>query len=276
MAAGTLSKLGIYMGDQLSSRYQDQEILDCINKNDKARAKKIIKERNEKYQIWGVKKLRLWRWDQLFREPVYVVIFRDLFAVANRRVSLFNTPLLSELFNVIRLNFLLILFLRLTKRPVFVASYEKALLYPEDFVKGISEFIGIDAKEEKFNDAIQFINPSPSEYTTSPVNYRSVSKSRKIVGYIDKITTDSVTGWALSKDSQAPLRLELLVNGNRMQNTVANLPRPDVASADPGFHANCGFIFRLADKNALKTGDQIDICIEGADEGLINSPQKFV
>ncbi|MDO9103830.1 MAG: hypothetical protein Q7U57_02590 [Methylovulum sp.] len=274
MAAGVLSKLGVYMGDQLNSRYQDSSLLDCINRKDKKQAQKIIAERNRLYPVWGIKKLRLWRWDKLFRAPVYVVVFRDLCATANRRVTLFNTSLLSEMFKVLGLNFLLLVFLRLSKRPILIASYEKALLNPEDFVTNLSSFLGID-DPEKFTAAVQFINPSPSEYTTSPVNYRTARASRERLGYIDKLEPNRIAGWALSIATPEPLSVELLINGILKQTITANLPRPDVAREDDRFHERCGFIFRLADGQSLKHGDRIDVRIADTTDTLINSPQQF-
>lgn len=276
MAAGTLSKLGIYMGDQLSSRYQDSALLDCINRNDKKQAKQIIRERNEKYPVWGIKKLRLWRWDKLFREPVYVVIFRDLFATANRRVTLFNVPLFPEMFKILGLNLSLLFFLWLCKRPILIASYEKVLLNPEDFVQGLSLFLGLDDRA-KFIEAVQFINPSPSEYTSSLVNYRAVEeKNREYPGYIDLIEADTITGWAASTLNPNPVHLELLINGIHKQTVIANLARPDVKRQHARFHENCGFIFSLSGDDLLKSGDHIEIRIADTTQVLINSPQKFI
>lgn len=276
MAAGTLSKLGVYMGDQLSSRYQDSALLDCINRNDKKQAKKIIRERNEQHPVWGIKKLHLWRWDRLFREPVYVVIFRDLFATANRRSALFNVSLVTEMFKLLGLNFLLLVFLRLTKRPVLLASYEKALLYPEEFVKGLSSFLGLD-DQARIAEAVQFITPSPADYTTSPVNYRKAAQeSTDYLGYIEQVNTNQVSGWALSLSDAHPVIVELIVNGIPKQAIPAHLRRPDVAHEDPRFHENCGFAFRLVDDDCLKNGDVIDVRIADTTTALINSPQKFI
>ncbi len=275
MVAGVLAKLGVYMGEQLSSRYQDSMLLDCINRNDKRQAKKIIHERNGKYPVWGVKKLRLWRWDKLFREPVYVVIFRDIFATANRRVTLFNIELLTEMFKIVGLNFLLLVFLRLSKRPILIVSYEKALLFPEDFVTGLSLFLGLDDPVKKA-EAAQFINPSPTEYTASLLNYRANREKRAYLGYIDQLDVNLITGWALSTSNPHPVYLELFVNGVLKQSVTADLSRPDVASEDRRFHENCGFVFELSGDDSLNSGDIIDVRIAGSTEGLVNSPKEHL
>lgn len=274
MMAGVLSKLGIYMGEELTSRYQDSTLLDCIKRNDKKRAKKIILERNQSHSVWGIKKLRLWRWDNLFRKPVYVVIFRDLVATANRHATLFNVPLLPEMIKMFGQQFLLLLFVRLTKRPLFIASYEKALLYPEDLVPGLAAFLGLDHSREAVAEAIRFISPSPAGYTDSPINYRTAQQTRDQVGYIDRIEAGAISGWALSTKESKPVGLALFIDGKYQQTLTANLARPDVAAADSRFHENCGFVFRLADTR-LQGGERIDVRFADTDKGLLNSPRTY-
>lgn len=275
MVAGVLSKLGIYMGDGLSSRYQDSALLDCLARNDKKQAKRIIQERNSLYPVWGIKKLRLWRWNPLFREPVYVVVLRDLFATANRRVTIYNISLVKEMFKVLWLNFWLLLFLSFNKRPVFIASYEKALLNPENFVDGLAAFLGLDSTAQKA-EAVAFIKPSPATYTNTLVNYRAIEKNKDYVGYIDLLEPRRISGWALSTLHPEPVSVDVWVNGTLKQTATANLPRPDVASQNKRFHETCGFECLLDEADAFVADDQIDIRIAGMAISLNNSPQKFV
>lgn len=274
MVAGVLSKLGIYMGEKLSSRYQDQSLLDCMNRNDKKQAKTIIQERNQKFSIWGMKKLRLWRWNKLFREPVYIFIFRDIVATANRRVMLFEVSLLSEMFKILARNMLYVLFLRLTKRPVLIVSYEKALVYPYDFVEKLSHFLALENDPEKFTEAVNFIAPSPSEYTSTPVNH----KTKEFQGYIDRVQGNLVSGWGLSTLTTQPIQLELLVNGIYKKSTIANLSRPDVLANNDRkrFHENCGFLFKMSEGETLQKGDHIEVRTVVQKVNLINSPRVYM
>ncbi|MDD2724122.1 MAG: hypothetical protein PHH59_08905 [Methylovulum sp.] len=275
MVAGVLSKLGIYMGDGLSSRYQDTALLDCLDRNDKKQAKKIIQKRNNAYPVWGIKKLRLWQWRHLFRQPVYVVILRDLYATANRRVTIYNISLLTEMFKVLALNFKLLLFLRFTKRPIFIASYEKALLFPEEFVTGLAEFLGLDDATQ-ITEAVVFIKPSPPTYTNTLVNFKAIKKNQDYVGYIDVLAANHVSGWALSTLHKDPVAVELWVNGTLTQTITACLPRPDVPSQNKRFHELCGFAFRLPEDALLQAGDKIDVRFAIQQQSLNNSPQEFV
>lgn len=276
MAAGTLSKLGVYMGEDLPTLYEDSVIGLCLRQNDKRQAKKIIAERNEKYAVWGFKKptLRLWSWLPLFREPVYIVVFRDLFATANRRVVSLDKSLLKEMLKVLGVNLCLLLFLRLSKRPVLIASYEKALLAPEKFVSGLIQFLGID-KPSAATDAVEFINPSPLAYTMRSTTRSQLDADGQWFGYIDIAEAGRIAGWALSVADQNVVEIELWINGSREQMILANLPRPDVQSVDSRFHLNCGFVFEFQEHRRLNNGDQIEVRIAGPQLPLINSPLKI-
>jgi hypothetical protein len=274
MAAGALSKLGVYMGDRLSSRYQDRALLDCMLRKDKKQAIQIIGERNHRFALWGMKKLHMRNWDKLFREPVYVVVFRDLFATANRRVLLYNTSMVAEMLKVLGLHLMLLMFLWRTRRPTLLVSYEKALIDPEGFVRGLCAFLGLQ-DPAGIGAAVQFINPAPLEYTASPVNYKVAKENTAYFGCIDKLETHRVAGWALSIADPRPLGLNLFVNGTLKTSIVANLSRMDVLREDDRFHKHCGFVFRLADGDPLQKGDRVDVRIADTAEALSNSPRQF-
>lgn len=279
MVAGVLSKLGVYMGEGLSSRYQDNLLLDCLHRNDKKQAQQIIHDRNALYPLWGMKKLRyLWRWRHLFREPVYVVVFRDVFATANRRAGIYNnTTLVSEMLKVLGLNFWLLIFLKFNKRPVFIASYEKALLSPEGFTTGLAQFLGLGQAQDwpsQFAEAVRFINPSPPTYTNTLVNFKAIAANQSHAGYIDRLEPSQIVGWALSKAHQEPVSVDLFINGQYKQTASAHLSRQDVSGQ--GYHEHCGFVFRLAARELLNKGDVVAVRITGEDISLNNSPQEFV
>lgn len=274
MVAGVLSKLGIYMGEQLSSRYQDSILIDCINGGNKKQAKRIIHERNEKHSVWGVKKIRLWYWDKLFRKPVYIVVFRDIFAIANRQANIGNSSLLLEMFNALGKNLLIMIFLCFCKRPILIVSYEKCLINPENFVLTLSKFLGL-SKSEKHAEAIKFIQPSPSAYISTPVFSEAVQKSGQYLGFIDSIEKNKVIGWALSKSNINVVEMELFVNGICKGKAITHIARPDVFSEYPESHENSGFIFQLSKKDYLQVGDKVDVRFSQEGINLINSPQDF-
>jgi len=277
MVAGTLANLGVYMGEQLSVVFQDQVLSQCIKEKDKKKAKQAIRARNEQYPLWGTKNdfPRTGTWLRLFREPVYVVVFRDIFATANRRVVSENLSLLSEMFSVLSFYLLILVFLRFSKRPILLVSYEKALLAPEKFVNELSNFLGIDNRST-FAQAVRFISPSPAEYKRAVTDSAQLDAEGQFFGYLDRIYATQIGGWALSISDTEPLEVRLFVNGVSQQTTFANLPRSDVAQADTRFREQCGFRFELPPDRSLKRGDRVEVCLSVQKHHLIHSPQRFV
>jgi hypothetical protein len=275
MVAGTLAKLGIYMGESLSSYYEDGILANCVTANDKQQARNIIAARNEKYPVWGFKKpsLRLWFWLDLFRQPVYIVVFRDIFATANRRVISLDKSLLAEMFKIALINLGLVTLLRFSKRPAFILSYEKALLAPEQFVGELCDFLGM-SDNVKFNDAVEFIKPSPTAYTRRAKTQSQLDAD--LWGYVDIVESQRVSGWALSLSDSEALEVELLINGKHRKTMLANIPRADVALKDSRFRKECGFRFQFPKHKPLKTGDKIEVRLVKDKTQLINSPQTFV
>lgn len=260
MVAGTLHKLGINMGKRLSSIYEDQELAQCINENNSKKAKAIIRERNDKYDIWGIKKLSLRKsWHRYFRDPVYIVIFRDLFASANRRTIVSNTPLIADLFSVCKQNLFLLFFLRFTKRPVLLVSYEKALLNPQSVISLFGEFLGI-GYQDKMDEIVDFITPSPSSYTNRISLYgKKNNKHDNWYGNIDVVNPSIVSGWLQNGADPEPLEIELIVNNKKMTNAIANIEREDVLKHYPNLRSRCGFSIYLEDEDSIHENDEIII-----------------
>ena len=119
MTAGVLSCLGVHMGEDeaIAPFYEHRSFAKCFLKNDKVAATTIARELDQEHPVWEVKSphRQLWRWRNIFREPVYLVVFRDLVATANkRRVSLRNIACLPEMFHIGAYFFFLLSFLRLS------------------------------------------------------------------------------------------------------------------------------------------------------------------
>jgi hypothetical protein len=168
-------------------------------------------------------------------------------------------------------NLLFLMLLTLSKRPILAVSYEKALLFPEDFVNTLGAFLGIN-DSSKFAEAIEFIKPSPSAYRNRKRISLQLDKSARWFGCVDSITADKVAGWALSTVEAKPLTMELIVNGVCATTTLADLARPDVMQADKRFTALCGFEFNLPAQHTIKAGDSVEVKIAGLAFNLPHSP----
>jgi hypothetical protein len=185
-----------------------------------------------------------------------------------------NKPLFSEILKAIRQNLLLAILLRLSRRPILAVSYEKALLFPEDFVTALCAFLGIHDKSKQAA-ALEFIKPSPPEYLKRATTCSQLDATGQWFGYVDVLEAHRIAGWALSTLDRKPLTIELLLQGARVQTATADLPRPDVAQVDARFPENCGFEFKLTGQAVLHEGDKIEVKIAGQALDLVNSPAVF-
>lgn len=277
MAAGVLAKLGIHMGleNELAPFYENDELNRAVKGKSRRQIKRIIAQYDRQYPNWG-KKIMPKRW--LFwllaipyRNPCYVVVFRDVLSVAKRQVVSLDKSLVKELFFANLFYFCILSFLAVTKRPVFLLSYEKALISPESLVEGLAEFLDIDDVDLK-QSAVSFIQPTPPDYAMRSTTNSQLDAAARYFGYLDGVSPKKIVGWADSPAEDSPVGLDIVVNGERIHSVQTGLPREDVFLANPKLRKNCGFELILAETDRLKPGDRLEVKIAGKDLHLINSP----
>jgi hypothetical protein len=155
LVAGILRILGVYMGDEfIDDNHEDQE----FRKKSTKEIINLIEKRNREYEIWGWKDPE--SIDYIHHvlpylvNPVFILVYRDPMAIAMSESSRQEKKVGDSLFeavNVIR---------RLTDFALFtdntyVVSYEKAILNPEQYVRDMSNTLGLEYNEK----AVKFINP---------------------------------------------------------------------------------------------------------------------
>lgn len=279
MVAGTLAHLGVFMGeaDQLAPFYEHSEFGKYLKSGDKSAARGLVREYDRRYPVWGVKTLskRLWTWLGLFNEPVYVVVFRDVLATANRRSVSLGRSVLPEMLKIALHNLLLIGFVALSRRPTLLVSYEKTLLAPGDFVAALERFLGLD-DEARRKVATDFIRPSPKAYTQRATTRAQMDPDGRWFGYVDIVETHRVAGWVASPNAATACTVELLVNGTVRQTVEACLARPDVIQSYGDLPLQCGFEFDLGPVARLHEGDVVDVRVVSEPHyRLANMPQPF-
>ncbi len=107
--------------------------------------------------------------------------------------------------------------------------------------------------------------PSPTVTPTpepSPVDLVSETPSTGVVQVLRRsgTTTGFVSGWAGDADTDRPVDIEVLVDGEPAATTSTELPRPDVASAFPELGSETGFAlsFELPEAEATVCVQLID------------------
>ena len=152
--AGILRLLGIPMGKRFDPA-NNHEDLDFQAK-DVETINRLIQERNKEFDVWGWKDpMTIQNIDKLknLRNPQFIVVFRDPYAKALSEQKYNNWTIEQGLKQAREYNSLLIDF-ALTHK-CFLISYEKLLVYPEQEIKRLADFLGVDFKKEIVN----FIQP---------------------------------------------------------------------------------------------------------------------
>ncbi len=270
MVAGALEKLGVHMGETAPPLYEDHTLGRRIESRNFRAARRVVRERDGRHDTWGIKNPArvLWsrRWQKLFREPVYVAVFRDAMAIANRRSVSREKDLFGELSVVLAQYREMVGFLRTCRRPALLVSYEKALIDPAGFATQLAAFLGIH-DTRRIADAAGFVRPSPAEY-------HAVARHRADWnGYLDVVAPDQVVGWAFRTGDSRPAIVQLTVNDRIEFLVAADLPRPDVKHHYRHVTDRCGFAFPLPDTLRLKAGDTVSVRLQGENEDINNSPR---
>ncbi|PLY14737.1 MAG: hypothetical protein C0631_09435 [Sedimenticola sp.] len=272
LAAGALSHLGVFMGEAAHSPvFEDLRLSSAFENNDITAIYSIVSSYNVQHKTWGWKRPSVVNYlssvHEAVRNPHYICLFKDLFSVANRnRISMESEVLknmersLIEYSNVVQ-------FLTTNKPPCLMVSYDKALANKKLFIDRICEFAGIEPSSEEYQNAMNFITPSPKEYFDA-------TRAGKIIGHIDVVSRNTVHGWAaLSADTEPkPLTIILLINNKPIAELIADKYREDLLGHKVHVTGYAGFEFILDDKHTLKPGDIIRIQEKSSGVDLVNSP----
>jgi hypothetical protein len=273
MVAGALHHLGVSMGEKLSAVYEDLVLSGAVEQDRIEDIASIIAHRNAAHSIWGWKRPSAIKhaeaWHGKFRNPFYVVVFRDLFAIANRnRISMLSDVVVNM--RDANRQFKLILdFIAGLKEPMLLVSYEKAMIDPQYFVSNLRDFVGT-GDEASIGAAVGFIEPNP-------VVYLKGSRITDAKGSLDEARGNRISGWAMYP--KAPKRLAkvlIKINDDREFVVVADHFRQDLL--DKGIHptGKCGFVLTLPAEGVLRPGDAVSIHVDGDNKDLKNSPAKVV
>jgi hypothetical protein len=271
MVAAVLQALGVNMGEKLGPVLEDVALSQAVEAKDKVRVQQIVARRNAAYLLWGWKRpsaLELSEvWQDSFRNPHIIAVFRDPFAIANRnRISMLSDVFQNMERSIQQLG-TLVGVLRQQQGPVLLCSYEKALMLPETFVRTVDDFLDLGA-HARSEEAIRCINPAPREYLET-------SRITQSLGHLDVATERVCTGWAFYPRQPARVaKVQISVNDRVVHTVSARLPRPDVK--EKGIHPTglCGFKFEWPVGVAPRDGDEVTARVEGDIAALNGSPRK--
>lgn len=260
MVAGALHRLGVFMGEGLSEVYEDVALSQAVEQNRIGDIISLIARNNEAHSLWGWKRPSAIKhvsvWEGKLRNPHYIVVFRDLFAIANRnRISMLSN-VTDSMRDAARQFNLILDFVGQVKEPILLVSYEKAMDDPQHFVHALNNFVGLNGRSP-IDDAIAFIKRNPE-------NYLKMSRITNAIGAVDIAEGNRIGGWAMYPQSpQRVAEVRIQINNDREFIVPATHFRKDLL--EKGVHptGHCGFLVVLATEDTLQSNDVVRIRVIG-------------
>ena len=224
MTAQLLHAMGVSMAPQLNATGQDPEFSRLYYAPlDLESAKKLIELRN-KAAIWG------WKFPgnvspalyNLTRSPHFIVMLRDPLALARRIQKAEDWRLAPAIRRVSEQQASIAEFIASTKSPVLLIHYDSSLQHPEQLIKTVAEFSGIQLSHEKMTAAKSVIKPG------NPA-YEKASSASTLHCHIETLGPDNILGWARNRTTpETPVKIHLRIDGHLVESITANHYRADL------------------------------------------------
>lgn len=272
MCAGALHHLDIFMGEQAQAPiFEDTLLGGHLENRDFVKAAQIIEKYNNQHDVWGFKRPTtldsLTELHQLLRNPTYIIIFRDIYAISLRNQISMNERTISTMRSTISDYSKIIDFIDKNNPHRLMISYEKALLNKETFSKNI-----IEITDSKKKDAQSILE---SEIHPSPLNYVENTNITGEIGYLDRVTKDKIYGWACTPNKITPAELTLYIEGVKTMSFIADKHREDILKKGIHPNGNCGFEIQYETPNNKPASSEISVRFQKTNTELKQSPQQI-
>ena len=264
--AQVLTLLGLPMGRHAPAPvYEDRALADAF----RAKNWRLLSQLLQAYQAelgcfgWKLPEsfTQLPRIERSCLNPRYVVVYRDIFAIANRQEQVGLHDCSSAMVRSLAGYQTIVEFVAKSRRPVLHLSYEKLLHHPEVAVRALLDFCQLTADETHIAAAIAAFQPSPASYLrwVSQTQSSKALSQQGYLGYLDAVSAQRITGWVVQNASPRHVEVQLYINGNWQQTTTANIYRPDVQHAGHSPNGLAGYMFTPA--QPLQPKDQVSVRI---------------
>jgi hypothetical protein len=243
LLAKILGEAGVFLGNNVSEIVgEDREMLDVLRSRDTARLDQLIVRRNASGKDWGFKAPHVAIYlnqDDLarFRNPHLIVMFRDPVAITVRHALAEQVDPSPALLDTTAAMNGLAAFVSRTTCPALLLSYEKALIFPGDFLDALARFCAIPLTDDLRQRLMRQIRPNAEDYINQA--------RRRFAGVIDHLRNGKLSGWCCEIGSSHPVDLDLFLNGRKVLTFKADQFRPDLAPAGFG-DGNSGFSLDLS------------------------------
>lgn len=244
LVAGALHHLGVFTGDKSNPPvFEDVLLSEAFESNEIDKAKSIVERYSESHDLWAWKRPAALNYldkvELVIPNPLYIFIFKDIFAIANRNNISMKSDISKGLENAISDYCKIVDFVGKTNRPVMLVSAEKALQNKKDFVNAlVSMNMDICDLSTETKNAIEFITPNPKQYL-------DVTRNSKVIGQVGYHDEVKINGWARYLHTKKHVEVELYLGGKLVETQVADQYRAHQVSESNEKQAFCGFSFDI-------------------------------
>jgi hypothetical protein len=261
LVSGALSKLGLFGGEESTAPvFEDTKLAGAYENKDYKLAKRIINEYNSIHKIWSFKRPSSIDYlDSIHKDlanPIYIIIFKDIFSIANRNNISMKMNILQGLNRAMHDYRKILNFLDDNSVSGLLLSYEKIMQNKEDFIDNLKLIVGEDkVSDSQYKEALKFIEPNPKSYLDA-------TRITKATGVIDKVTLKSISGWVKYVHTDKSPVVEVFVNGEVRTTSLADNFRADLKEKNIHKTGFCGFNINIklnkGDRVSVKVIDDVD------------------
>jgi hypothetical protein len=271
--AGVLHFLGVYMGKTAGPPvYEDTHLARAFEERRTAASKAIIADYDRRHPIWGYKRPALLEIVETvqhkFRNPIFIVSFKDVFSIANRNKISAKASILPCMNKAIAEYRMISNFIEMRQPYSLLVSYEKALSQRQDFVRTVADFCCISPTDEQVQAAIDFVTPNPKEYL-------ELSRVTRAKGRLECVSESTVGGWARYINDERHARVVLSVNGVEVGATWANKFCQGLLDAKVSSTGKCAFEFSNIQPGVITKGSRISVRVIDDIHDLAGCPHVY-
>jgi hypothetical protein len=183
MVGGVLRALGVNMGERVGFNHEDPQFII----EDMAVLARRIEARNKQSDVWGFKVPKLVQYLDFFektlRNPHYVIVYRNLLAIADSWQQRGAGSLVNTLDRTLDYYNRIIQHSKNTRRPVIMVNYERAVSSDagkEEVVRAVGEFLGVNVDEDILNRAMGMITGDGAGYLNLPEHFFAVTATQQM------------------------------------------------------------------------------------------------
>jgi hypothetical protein len=169
VCAGILGHLGLFMGESGEApMYEDLFLNRAVRDSDETAFLGRLSQYNQQHAVWGYKgtilNRDLSRYHGMFRNPRYLVVFRDVLAIAMRASASAGHPVDAVMARQLNEYARIVEFLRHENPAALLVSFEKLQRDPRPIIDAIANFAAANVEPELVERAAAFAGGPDDTY----------------------------------------------------------------------------------------------------------------